>query len=180
MGKKNKSFINIDSNIKKIEKKIGFKISNNQKVIEYSPIAIKYLKNISKKINNNRGALLIIDYGYLEDAMKDTLMAIKKHKFIDIFKEIGSSDITYNLNFKLLKKITNILKLKCQGITTQRNFLTNLGIHQRAEIISRNLPFSKKADIYYRLKRLVDKNQMGSLFKVMLITSKKINFKLGF
>ena len=154
--------------------------SNNQKVIEYSPIAIKYLKNISKKINNNRGALLIIDYGYLEDAMKDTLMAIKKHKFIDIFKEIGSSDITYNLNFKLLKKITNILKLKCQGITTQRNFLTNLGIHQRAEIISRNLPFSKKADIYYRLKRLVDKNQMGDLFKVMLITNKKINFKLGF
>ena len=112
--------------------------------------------------------------------MKDTLIAIRKHKFIDIFKEIGSSDITYNLNFKLLKKITNILKLKCQGITTQRNFLTNLGIHQRAEIISRNLPYSKKADIYYRLKRLVDKNQMGSLFKVMLITNKKINFKLGF
>ena len=105
---------------------------------------------------------------------------IIKHKFIDIFKEIGSSDITYNLNFKLLKKITNILKLKCQGITTQRNFLTNLGIHQRAEIISKNLPFSKKADIYYRLKRLVDKNQMGDLFKVMLITNKKINFKLGF
>jgi len=180
LGKKNKSFINIDSDIKKIEKKIGFKISNNQKVIEYSPIALKYLKNISKKINNNRGALLIIDYGYLEDEMKDTLIAIRKHKFIDIFKEIGSSDITYNLNFKLLKKITNILKLKCQGITTQRNFLTNLGIHQRAEIISKNLPFSKKADIYYRLKRLVDKNQMGDLFKVMLITNKKINFKLGF
>ena len=56
----------------------------------------------------------------------------------------------------------------------------NLGIQQRAEIISRNLPFSKKADIYYRLKRLIDKNQMGDLFKVMLITNKKINFKLGF
>jgi len=179
LEKKNKSFININSDIKKIEKKIGFKISYNQKVIEYSPIVLKYLKNISKKINN-RGALLIIDYGYVEDAMKDTLTAIRKHKVTDIFKEIGSSDITYDLNFKLLKKITNILKLKCQGITTQRNFLTNLGIHQRAEIISRNLPFSKKADIYYRLKRLVDKNQMGDLFKVMLITNKKINFKLGF
>ena len=112
--------------------------------------------------------------------MKETLMAIRKHKVIDIFNDIGSSDITYNLNFKLLKKITNILKLKCQGITTQGTFLTNLGIHQRAEIISKNLPFSKKADIYYRLKRLVDKNQMGDLFKVMLITNKKINFKLGF
>ena len=176
----NKSFINMDSDIKKIEKKIGFKISNNQKIIEYSPIALKYLKKISKKINDKKGALLIIDYGYLEDSMKDTLMAIKKHRISELFKEFGNSDITYKLNFKLLKKITNILKLKCQGITTQRNFLMNLGIQQRAEIISRNLPFSKKADIYYRLKRLIDKNQMGDLFKVMLITNKKINFKTGF
>ena len=176
----NKSFINMDSDIKKIEKKIGFKISNNQKIIEYSPIALEYLKKISKKINNKKGALLIIDYGYLEDSMKDTLMAIRKHRISELFKEFGNSDITYKLNFKLLKKITNILKLKCQGITTQRNFLMNLGIQQRAEIISRNLPFSKKADIYYRLKRLIDKNQMGDLFKVMLITNKKINFKTGF
>ena len=176
----NKSFINMDSDIKKIEKKIGFKISNNQKIIEYSPIALEYLKKISKKINDKKGALLIIDYGYLEDSMKDTLMAIRKHKISELFKEFGNSDITYKLNFKLLKKITNILKLKCQGITTQRNFLMNLGIQQRAEIISRNLPFSKKADIYYRLKRLIDKNQMGDLFKVMLITNKKINFKTGF
>ena len=178
--KNNKCFVNIYSDIKKIEKKVGYKISNNQKVIEYSPIALKYLKNISKKINNKKGALLIIDYGYLEDSMKDTLMAIRKHKITELFNEFGNSDITYKLNFKLLKKITNILKLKCQGITTQRNFLINLGIQQRAEIISRNLPFSKKADIYYRLKRLIDKSQMGDLFKVMLITGKKINFKTGF
>ena len=112
--------------------------------------------------------------------MKNTLMAIKKHGVSDILKKDESSDITYKLNFKLLKKITKILKLKCQGLTTQRNFLINLGIQQRAEIISRNLPFSKKADVYYRLKRLVDKNQMGDLFKVMLITNKKINCKTGF
>ena len=178
--KNNKSFVNINLDIKKIEKKLGFKISNNQKVIEYSPLALEYLKSISKKINNQKGALLIIDYGYLENSMKDTLMAVKKHKITNPFKEFSNSDITYNLNYKLLKKITKILKLRCQGITTQRNFLVNLGIQQRAEIICRNLPFSKKADIYYRLKRLIDKNQMGDLFKVMLITDKKINFNLGF
>ena len=176
----NKSFVNKDTSIKKVEKKIGFKISNNQKIIEYSPLAIEYLKNISKKISDKKGALLIIDYGYLEDSMKDTLMAIKKHAISNLFKEFKNSDITYKLNFKLLKKITTILKLKCQGITTQRNFLINLGILQRAEIISRKLPFSKKADIYYRLKRLIDKSQMGDLFKVMLITGKKVNFREGF
>ena len=112
--------------------------------------------------------------------MKNTIMTIRNHKVSEIFKEITNSDITYKLNFKLLKKITDILKLKCQGITTQKKFLTNLGINQRAEIISKDLPFSKKADIYYRLNRLIDKNQMGDLFKVMLLTNHKINFKVGF
>ncbi len=167
-------------NIKKIEKKIGFKISKNQKIIEYSPLGLEYLKVISKKLNAKNGGLLIIDYGYLENSMKDTLMAIKNHNNSNILKEFGNSDITHKLNFNILKKITKNLKLKCQGITTQKKFLTSLGINQRAEILSKNLPFSKKADIYYRLNRLIDKNQMGDLFKVMLVTNHNTDFKVGF
>jgi len=178
--KKKQNFTKIVSNISKIEKKLGFKISANQKVVEYSPLTLKYLKNISKKIQHKKGCLLIIDYGYLDDQMKDTMMSIKKHKYTNILKTFGDSDITYKLNFKILKKIIKNLKLKCQAITSQRNFLISLGIQQRAEILSKNLPFSKKADIYYRLKRLIDKDQMGNLFKVMLITNKSIDFKVGF
>ena len=50
----------------------------------------------------------------------------------------------------------------------------------RAKILSKNMPFSKKADIYFRIKRLTDESQMGNLFKVMLITNHKNRFKLGF
>ena len=53
-----------------------------------------------------------------------------------------------------------------------------MGIKQRAEIISKNHNFLKKADIYYRLNRLIDEKQMGNLFKVMLIKNKKNKFKL--
>jgi len=176
----NKKFTKVVSNINKVEKKIGFKISKNQKVIEYSPLAIKYLKEISKKIGHKKGCLLIIDYGYLDNLMKDTMISIRKHKHANILNTFGNSDITYKLNFKVLEKITKNLKLKCQAITSQRNFLISLGIQKRAEILSKNLPFLKKADIYYRLKRLIDKDQMGNLFKVMLITNKNINFKIGF
>ncbi len=176
----NSNFINISSDIKKIEKKLQFKISKNQTIVEYSPMALKYLKKISKKIKNKKGALLIIDYGYIEKKMKDTLMAIKKHEVGNVLDDIGNSDITYHLNFQILEKIIKNLKLKCQGITSQRKFLINLGIKERAEIISRNLTFSKKANIYYRLNRLINEKQMGNLFKVMLITHNKINFKIGF
>ena len=54
------------------------------------------------------------------------------------------------------------------------------GIKERAEIISKNQSFYKKADIYYRLKRLIDDKQMGTLFKVMLVKNKNNKFKLGF
>ena len=168
------------TNINSIEKKVGINLKSNQKIIEFSPLAYKYLNTISKKINTFQGGLLIIDYGYLEKKMKNSLQSVHKHKFNDILENLGNSDITYNINFYLLKRIFKKLKLKVAGITTQGNFLTKLGIMQRAEILSRNLKFSKKADIYYRLNRLVDNKFMGTLFKVMFVTKKKNKFKVGF
>ena len=50
----------------------------------------------------------------------------------------------------------------------------------KTEILSKNLPFTEKANIYYRLKRLIDEKYMWQLFKVMFITKKKSSFNLGF
>ena len=173
-------FVNVITNIKDLEKKIKINLSKNQKIIEFSPLTYDYLNIISKKINTFQGGLLIVDYGYLKKKMRDSLQSIYKHKFNNILDNFSKSDITYNLNFFLLKKIVKKLNLKVVGLTSQRNFLTKLGILDRAEILAKNLQFSKKADIYYRIKRLIDRNFMGELFKVMFVTGKNIKFKLGF
>ena len=173
-------FVNVITNIKNLEKKIEINLSKNQKIIEFSPLTYKYLNIISKKINTFQGGLLIVDYGYFKKKMKDSLQSIYKHNFNNVLDNFGKSDITYNLNFFLLKKIVKKLNLKVAGLTSQRNFLTRLGILDRAEILAKNLQFSKKADIYYRIKRLIDRNFMGELFKVMFVTGKNIKFKLGF
>ena len=55
-----------------------------------------------------------------------------------------------------------------------------MGILQRAEIVSKHLDFSKKTDLFYRIKRLIDEKQMGELFKVMLIKAKNNEFETGF
>ena len=166
--------------ISKVEKKIGFKISYKQKFIEYSPSAIEYLNIISKKINLNTGGILIIDYGYWDTLMKNTIKSIYNHKHVDLLNNFGKADITYNINFKIIQKILKNFNLKINGKTNQTKFLLNLGILKRAEIISKKLPFSKKADIYFRIKRLIDKDSMGELFKVMLATNKNTKFKTGF
>jgi cyclopropane-fatty-acyl-phospholipid synthase len=180
VSKNNFELVDTITNIQDLEKKIGINLSNNQKIIEFSPLTYKYLNIISNKVNSFQGGLLIIDYGYLEKKMKNSLQSVYKHKFNLFFENIAKSDITYNISFYLLKKITKKFNLKVAGLATQKDFLTKLGITQRAEIISKNLLFSKKANIYYRLKRLIDNKFMGELFKVMFITTKNNKFKLGF
>ena len=173
-------YLDIPFDMQKFEKKIKFKISYKQKFIEYSPLTTKYLKTIINKIKNNNGGILIIDYAYLEKEMKNTLQAVSKHKYCNVLKEFRNSDITYNLSFNLINKIINKLEPCSSLSTTQKKFLTNLGILERAEILSKNMRFTEKADIYFRIKRLIDESQMGQLFKVMFITNQKNKFKLGF
>ena len=180
ISSKKKKFVDKTIDIKKIEKKIGINISKNQKFIEFSPLMFDMLKKISKIVNEKNGGLLIIDYGYRNKKMFNTLQSVGKHKKINILKNVNNSDITHLLNYKFIEKIVKKFKLKINGFSTQRNFLIKLGIIERAEIISKKLPFLMKADIYYRLKRLIDNKQMGKLFKVMFVSNKKINFKLGF
>ena len=112
--------------------------------------------------------------------MKNTLKGISNHKFANILNNIGNVDITHNINFELFRRYIEKLGGLKNNLTTQKKFLIKIGIEHRAEIITKNLSFIKKADIYYRLKRLIDEKQMGNLFKVMLIKNNTNKFKLGF
>ena len=166
--------------MKKFERKIKFKISYKQNFIEYSPLLMDYFKTITKKIRLNDGGILIIDYGYLNQKIKNTLQAVFKHKYSDVLNNFGKSDITYNLNFYLTEKIIKKFGSFNSFTTSQKSFLIKLGILQRAELLAKNLPFTKKADIYYRVKRLIDSSAMGDLFKVMVVINKNNKFQLGF
>ena len=166
--------------IEKVEKNLNFEISKNQSIIEYSPDTFNYLKTICDLIQKNDGGMLIVDYGYADSEMRETLQAINNHKYSSILENIGDSDITYNINFSSFEKFINQFEEIDSLFTNQKKFLTAMGILERAEIISKNIVFSKKADLIYRVKRLLDEKQMGELFKVMLIKNKKNKFKTGF
>jgi len=168
------------TDIKTIENNLNFEISKNQNIIEYSPVSFEYLKNICNIITKNDGGILLIDYGYLNSKMYETLQAINNHQYSNILDNIGNSDITYNINFNLFEKFVNQFNNLNYITTNQKKFLTCMGIVQRAEIISKNIAFSKKSDLFYRIRRLIDEKQMGKLFKVMLIKKTNNMFKTGF
>ena len=148
--------------------------------IEYPLEALKFLKQISKKINKFDGGLLTIDYGYTLKKNQNTLQAVKKHNYLDIFFKPGHSDITSHINFKLFSKSLSEDNLAVKKITTQSEFLKKVGILERADILSKKMTFKEKANMFYRLKRLIDPKEMGDRFKVIFAQKKGKIFSLGF
>ena len=151
-----------------------------QKIIEFPIEAIKYLKSISEIIKKHGGGMICFDYGYKKVKMSNSLQSVKKHNYSNLLSNVGNIDITHHINFNLFSRIIKNLGLHLGGITEQRIFLQKMGIIHRANILTRNVNFHVKADIYYRLKRLLDRNEMGQLFKVMFFKKKGLKFNLGF
>jgi len=148
--------------------------------IEYPIGAIKFLESIAKKINKFGGGLLTFDYGYNTKKNQNTLQSVQKHKYTSILSMPHHSDITSHLNFKLFHKILKKNNLDVKKTTTQNEFLKKIGILERANILSKKMTFKEKANMFYRLKRLLNYKEMGNIFKVLFAQKKGKKFSLGF
>ena len=163
--------------IKRIQ---NLNLISNGNLIEYPLEAIKFLSSIAKKINKFDGGLLTFDYGYTAKKNQNTLQSIKKHKYTNILLMPHSSDITSHLNFTLFNSILKKNNLNVKKIINQSKFLKKIGILERANILSKKMTFKEKANMFYRLKRLIDYREMGNHFKVLFAQKKSRKFSLGF
>ena len=154
----------------------SYKSLRNLKFIEFPKNGFVELKKIVKKISELNGCLLIIDYGYLKSNNLNTLQSVFKHRKNFILKNLGRADVTSHVNFELLNEFFLKNNLKFNETITQREFLQNMGIKERANLISRKMKFSDQADLYLRIRRLLNPNAMGNLFKVSLAYNLKTNY----
>ncbi len=173
-------FLNKKANNSLIKRIKNLDLIYGGNTIEYPLEAIKFINAIAKKINKFDGGLLTFDYGYTTKKNQNTLQSIQKHKYTNIFLMPNRSDITSHLNLNLFNKILKKNNLDVEKIVTQNEFLKKMGILERANILSRKMTFKQKANMFYRLKRLLDYKEMGSLFKVLFAKKKGNKFSLGF
>ena len=126
---------------------------------------------------------MLIDYGYVNIVNKSTLQTVMNNKKMNmrhLFKNLGRSDITSLVNFNLLKEYFSKNNLKIKKIVTQKFFLERMGLIERAKILEKNMTFKQKDYMSSTLMRLLHKELMGDLFKVIFaFKSKNSNF-LGF
>ena len=104
--------------------------------------------------------MICFDYGYKNNKMSNSLQSVKQHSYSKLLSNVGKADITHHINFNLFSKIIKDLGLQLEGIIDQGIFLQKMGITHRANILTKNVSFKVKADVYYRLKRLINQNKM--------------------
>jgi NADH dehydrogenase [ubiquinone] 1 alpha subcomplex assembly factor 7 len=143
-------------------------------IVEVCYQAGDIVKQLCHYFDKVAGSLLIIDYGYEHNnTYISTLQALKNHQYHSIFADVGQADLTAHIDFGHLKKIALANGCLSSFIMTQREFLLSLGIDLRAEILKKNASAAQKKDIDSGLYRLIDKKEMGELFKVISIDSTK-------
>jgi NADH dehydrogenase [ubiquinone] 1 alpha subcomplex assembly factor 7 len=151
----------------------------NNEIIEFSPATINIISSIIKKILDQGGIFLIIDYALNKADVFGSLQAVKDHKYINPLSAPGKSDLSSKVNFNLIVKIAKELNANVHGPIKQKKFLKNLGIDMRCKQLIKRNPHKEKTILndYYRL---TSDKEMGNLFEVIAITSNKQVEPAGF
>ena len=128
------------------------------------------MSRLGKTISAQGGALLAIDYGYARTQTGETLQGVRRHAFADVLDTPGETDLSAHVDFEALGNVAHNAGLAVHPLLTQGQFLTRLGIAERAKALSAANPGSA-ADIADARKRLTAPDQMGDLFKAFCAAS---------
>lgn len=139
-------------------------------VFEFSPAANKIIEEIAIRVKKHSGYALIIDYGYFDNQLKDTFQAVKKHKYHQPLEEPGMADLTAYVNFPALEEAAKKKGVHVFGELTQGEFLVSMGIQVRASMLARDATEEQKKQIIEDIKRLITPEEMGIIFKCIVIT----------
>lgn len=128
-----------------------------------------FYNQVVKKIK--KGAVLTIDYGYTRSELFDashnrgTLMCYYKHTVTENpYIRTGIQDITFHIDFTLLKDIGEKAGMKTLGFIEQSYFLMGTGIIEELEKI-KNENFDNYQAEVIKIKNLILPGGMGDTFK---------------
>lgn len=120
---------------------------------------------VAARISRNGGLAYWIDYGGWR-SQGDTLQALRSHAPDDPLARPGEADLTAHVDFEPLAALAPAFAYDTQGAV-----LTRLGIETRAERLARGLTGAALESHRAALRRLTRPEEMGSLFKVLAVTS---------
>ena len=160
-------------------------------VVEIGAIGQRIMNGLAARLAAQGGAALIIDYGYEQTSLGETLQALQGHQFVDPLAHPGEADLTTHVDFAALARAARAAGAQVHGPITQGVLLSDLGIFDRARALSRRADAAQVAQIEAAVARLVSDQAgimveggvvdgMGALFKAICVTAPGMATPAGF
>ena len=135
-------------------------------IIQTCPGAAAVMQETARRLAQQGGTALFIDYGFTEVRNGSTLQAVRAHEKVDPFENPGEADLTALVDFATMRAIAEDSGARWLGTIPQGRWLKALGADARARALGQLAPQHATA-IWIAKERLCASDQMGELFKVM-------------
>lgn len=139
-------------------------------IFEWSEALVEFGGLVGELVTRASGGALFIDYGRDVPGLGDTLQALRGHAKEDPLANPGLADLTAHVDFPAFLAAARGAGAAAGPVRTQRAFLQDLGIEQRAAALARARP-DEAGKIARQLHRLIAADQMGKLFKAACVRS---------
>ncbi|XP_041037883.1 protein arginine methyltransferase NDUFAF7, mitochondrial isoform X4 [Carcharodon carcharias] len=132
--------------------------------IEVCPEAGVIIENLASRITEDGGAALIADYGH-NGTKTDTFRGFRGHQLHDVLTAPGTADLTADVDFSFLRQMTEG-KVTSLGPISQHQFLKNMGIDVRLQVLLRNASDANtRKGLMDAYNMIMNPEKMGNRFK---------------
>jgi NADH dehydrogenase [ubiquinone] 1 alpha subcomplex assembly factor 7 len=150
------------------------------KLVEISPAGLAVAGEIGRRLASQGGAALLIDYGYGE-GKGWSLQAVQGQARIENpLTEPGLVDLSAHVDFAALGRAAAERGARVHGPIAQGAFLEALGIGLRSQRLTRDADAAGRAAVERALARLLDPQEMGTLFQALALTASSGPAPAGF
>lgn len=139
-------------------------------VVEICEAARELAAVLGRRLAEQGGAALFLDYGPEASAPGDSLQAIRDGRPADPLGPSGEADLTAHVDFAALAEAARAAGAAVHGPLPQGVFLARLGLYQRTDRLARGQPPARAVALIAAAQRLAEPMHMGRLFKAMAIT----------
>ena len=140
-------------------------------IFEVCPQALALAATLGLRLSRWPGAALFIDYGRAASALGASLRAVSDHCPAAPLQAPGCTDLSAEVDFEAFAASARASGAAAYGAVPQGRFLQALGAAARLAALSARASPAERERLQSGLSRLIDPAQMGTLFKVMALTS---------
>ncbi|GBD42542.1 hypothetical protein HRbin39_01936 [bacterium HR39] len=135
-------------------------------MIEVSPAREAVAERLGGLLAAVGGLLLVFDYGDVAPVFGDSLQAVMRHRKVDPLAHPGEADLSSHVDFGALARRLAGAGARVFGPLAQGAWLLRTGAEVRLARLVEAAP-QRRTELEAGLRRLVDPDRMGELFRVL-------------